>query len=173
MEESYFDVVFTTVKDQGSYSLDVSASLILINVETDEEKLIGYANLYIFNEYMVCSWDELIDNADSISGDVQEVVLLLYKAKDNEDISGLIAVLDYIEINKEYRGMGYCSKLIDNIIEHLRYINANYIGVIPARIYDNKVVQNEDKAINFYISKGFKPISRRVGGNVIMGKSLL
>lgn len=82
-------------------------------------------------------------------------------------------VLDYIKINKEYRGMGYCSKLIDNIIEYLRCINANYIGVIPARIYDNKVVQNEDKAINFYISKGFKPISRRVGGNVIMGKSLL
>lgn len=173
MEESYLNVVFTTTKDQESNVLNVRTSLILTNMETDEEKSVGYANLYIFNEYMVNSWIELIDSADSISGDVLEVVELLYKAKDNENIDGLIAILDDIEIDKEYRGRGYCSELIDNIIEYLEYINTNYIGLIPARIYDDKVVQNEDKAINFYISKGFKPISRRVGGNVVMGKSLV
>lgn len=29
-----------------------------------------------------------------------------------------------------------------------------------------------NKAINYYLDKGFKPISRRVGGYVVMGKSL-
>lgn len=173
MEENYFDVKFTTIKEEESDSLNISASLILSDIETDEEKTIGYSNLYIFNEYRVDSWNELIDNADSISGDVLEVIDVLSKAKDNEEIHGLIAVLDHIEIYKEYREKGYCSKFIDNIVEYLEYINANYIGLIPARIYDDKVVQNEDKVIDYYIKKGFKPISRRLGGNVVMGKSLL
>lgn len=173
MEENYFDVKFTTIKEEESDSLNISASLILSDIETDEEKTIGYSNLYIFNEYRVDSWNELIDNADSISGDVLEVIDVLSKAKDNEEIHGLIAVLDHIGIYKEYREKGYCSKFIDNIVEYLEYINANYIGLIPARIYDDKVVQNEDKVVDYYIKKGFKPISRRLGGNVVMGKSLL
>lgn len=173
MNESYSEVKFEIIKDEDSDSLNIIASLVLIDMETEEEKSIGYANLYLFNEYMVNSWNELIYNADSISGDVLEVVDILSKAKDNEEIYGLIAVLDNVEIDKEYRGKGYCSELVDNILEYLQYINVNYIGLIPARIYDDKIVQNEEKAINYYIEKGFKPISRRVGGNVVMGKSLL
>lgn len=49
---------------------------------------------------MVDSWNELIDNADLISEDVLEVIEVLSKAKDNEKISGLIVVLDHIEIDK-------------------------------------------------------------------------
>lgn len=173
MNESYSEVKFETVKDEESDSLNIIASLLLIDMETEEEKSIGYADLYLFNECMVNSWNELIYNADAISGDVLEVVDILSKAKDNEEIYGLIAVLDHVDIDKECRGKGYCSELVDNILEYLQYINANYIGLIPARIYDDKVVQNEDRAINYYIEKGFKPISRRVGGNVVMGKSLL
>jgi ribosomal protein S18 acetylase RimI-like enzyme len=173
MEEDYSKVIFETIKDDESDSLNISASLVLMNVETEEEKSIGYANLYVFNEYRVYSWDELIDNADAISGDVLEVIDILSRARDNEDISGLIAVLDHVEIDKEYRGKGYCSELVDNVLEYLGYMDANYVGLIPARIYDDKVVQNEDEAIDYYIKKGFKPISRRVGGNVVMGKSLI
>lgn len=37
----------------------------------------------------------------------------------------------------------------------------------------NGVVQNDERVIEFYIKNGFKPLSRRVGGYVVMGKSLL
>jgi ribosomal protein S18 acetylase RimI-like enzyme len=173
MEDSYLTVEFTTIKDDESDSLNTGALLKSINFETEEEKDIGYANLYIFNEYRVESWNQLVDNADSISGDVLEVIDVLSKAKDNEDIYGLIAVLDHIEINREFRGNGYCGELIKYILEYLQYLDVNYIGLIPAKIYDDRILQNDDKAINYYIERGFKPISRRVGGNVVMGKSLL
>ena len=173
MEESYIEVVFTTMKDNDSDSLNINAKLILSSLENDEDKSIGYANMYIFNEYRVNSWDELMDNADSISGDVLEVIDILSKANENEEIFGLVAVLDNIEIDKEYRNNGYCSELIDNILDYLGYIGTTYIGLIPARIYEDKVVQNDENAINYYMNKGFIPISRRIEGNIIMGKSLL
>jgi len=119
------------------------------------------------------SWNDLIYNADSISGDVLEVIDILSKAKGNEEIRGLISVIDHIEIGKEYRGQGYCSLLLEKILDYFNYIDVNCIGLIPARIYENKVVQNEGKAIEYYINRGFKPISRRVGGNIVMGKSLM
>lgn len=172
-EETYSEVIFTTTKDDETDSLNIYASLVLRDMENDETKLIGYANLYIFNEYRVDSWNELIDKADSISGDVLKVIDVLSRAKNNQEISGLIAVLDHIEIDERYRGKGNCSELVDKILEYLEYINAGYIGLIPARIYNDKVVHNEDKAINYYIKKGFKPISRRVGGNIVMGKALI
>lgn len=172
-EEDYFEVVFTTIKEEESNSLNITASLILKNIENEEQKLIGYANLYIFNEYMVDSWDELIYNADSISGDVLEVIDVLSKAKDNEDICGLIAILDHIEIDEEYRKKGHSGELIEHILEYLEYINVNYIGLIPARIYDKRVVLSKDEVINYYIKKGFKPISRRIEENIVMGKSLI
>jgi GNAT superfamily N-acetyltransferase len=173
-EEMYADVTYTTTMDiDESDSLNIGVSLELVSFDTEERKEIGYANLYVFNEFRVNSWIELVDNADAISGDVLEVIDVLGKAKENEEIYGLIAVLDHVEIDENFRNLGYCGKLIDKIIEYLEYINVNYVGLIPARIYIDKVVQNEDKAINYYIQKGFKPISRRVGGNVVMGKSLL
>lgn len=173
MEESFLQVVFTTIIEEESDSLNVGALLKIINTETGSEKSVGYANIYIFNEYRVESWNELLDNADSISGDVLEVIDVLGKAKDNEGIDGLIAVLDHIEIDKEHRGNGYFGELFKQIIEYLQYIDVNYIGLIPAKIYDDRVIQNDERAIDYYIEKGFKPISRRVGGNVVMGKSLL
>lgn len=171
--EDYFEVIFTTTKDDELDYLNINAELIMRNPENEDEKSIGYANIYIFNEYRVDSWDDLIYNADAISGDVLEVIDVLSKAKENEEISGLISVIDHIEIDKEYRCQGYCSLFIDEILDYFNYIYVNYVGLIPARIYDHKVVQNEEKAIEYYINKGFKPISRRVDGNVIMGKSLL
>lgn len=173
VDENYFEVLFSTTKDEELDYLDISATLIMKNLENEDEESVGYANIYMFNEYRVNSWDDLIYNADSISGDVLEVIDVLSRAKDNEEISGLISVIDHIEIDKEYRCKGYCSLLLDKILDYFNYIDVNYIGLIPARIYDDEVVQNEDKAIEYYINKGFKPISRRVGGNVVMGKSLM
>ncbi|HEY5583058.1 MAG TPA: hypothetical protein VIK78_01030 [Ruminiclostridium sp.] len=173
MEDTYLKVSFTTEKDDEANALQVYGSLDLINIETNESKLVGHALLYIFNEFMVDSWNELIDNADSISGDVVEVIDVLYSAKENEEIYGLIAVLDHIEILKEYRKIGYSNELLDKILDYLEYIGITYVGLIPARIYDNKVVENEKNAIQYYISKGFKPIARKVGEKVVMGKSLL
>ncbi|MEW8956889.1 hypothetical protein [Clostridium sp.] len=172
-DENYFEVIFTTIKDEELDYLSINATLVMKNIENEDEKSIGYANIYFFNEYRVDSWDDLIYSADSISGDVLEVIDVLSKAKDNEEISGLIAVIDHIEIDGEYRHQGYCGLLLEQMLEYFNYINVNYIGLIPARIYEDKVVQNEDKAIEYYIDKGFKPISRRVGGNVVMGKSLM
>jgi GNAT superfamily N-acetyltransferase len=143
------------------------------NIETEDEESIGYANMYMFNEYEADSWEELLYIADSISGDVLEVIDVLSKAKENEEISGLISVIDHIEIDKDRRGQGHCSFLIDKILDYFEYISVNYVGLIPARIYVDKVVQNENKAIEYYVNKGFKPISRRVAGNIVMGKSLL
>jgi len=99
VDENYFEVLFSTTKDDELDYLDISATLIMKNLENEDEESVGYANIYMFNEYRVNSWDDLI--------------------------------------------------------------------------YDDEVVQNEDKAIEYYINKGFKPISRRVGGNVVMGKSLM
>lgn len=172
-DTNYFEVIFITTKDEESDYLDIDATLIMKNLENENEKSVGYANIYVFNEYRMGSWDGVIYNADSISGDVLEVIDILSKAKDNEEISGLISVIDHIEIDKEYRGQGYCSLLLEKILDYFNYIDINYVGLIPARIYENKVVQNEERAIEYYINRGFKPISRRVGGNVVMGKSLM
>ena len=101
-EEIFVDVVFTTFMDDELDSLNIHASLELVSIETEERKTIGYANFYIFNEFRVDSWIELLDNADAISGDVLEVIDILDQAKENEEIYGLIAVLDHIEIDKDF-----------------------------------------------------------------------
>lgn len=173
-EEIYTDIKFeTTMNYYDTDALNINVCLELVSFDTEERKRIGYANMFIFNESRANSWGELIYDADAISGDVLEVIDVLDKAKENEDIYGLVTVLDHIEIDENFRNKGYSTELIDKILEYLEYINVNYVGLIPARIYADKVVQNEDKAINYYIQKGFKPISRRVDGNVVMGKSLL
>lgn len=82
-------------------------------------------------------------------------------------------VLDEIQIRKEYIGKGYCIRFINKIIEYLQFVNANYIALIPAKRTEEGVVQNDERVIEFYIKNGFKPLSRRVGGYVVMGKSLL
>lgn len=173
-EEVYTDVTFvTTMNYYDTDVLNINIYLELVSFDTEERKKIGYANMFIFNESRANSWDELIYDADAISGDVLEVIDVLDKAKENEDIYGLVAVLDHIEIDENFRNKGYSTELIDKILEYLEYINVNYVGLMPGRIYADKVVQNEEKAINYYIQKEFKPISRKVHGNVVMGKSLL
>lgn len=136
MEEQYLEVNFITQKEEEADVLNINACLQLIDIETGEGKTIGNSLLYIFNEYRLDSWYELMDNADSISGDVLEVIDVLHKAKENEEIYGLITVIDHIEIDKCYRKKGCSSELLDKIIDYLEYINVNYIGLIPARIYD-------------------------------------
>lgn len=171
-DNSYFDVSFETVVDSEGNYLNISAVLKMHNIENDEEKILGYANIYLFNEFMVDTWESLLYISDSISGDVLEVMYVLEKAKENEDIFGLIVVIDNIEIYNSYRNNGYGSILLDKIIEYFSYINVNYIGLIPARIYSDRTVNNEDKAIQYYINKGFKPLSRHLEGDLVMGKSL-
>ncbi|MTK10606.1 MAG: hypothetical protein F8N39_00350 [Clostridiaceae bacterium] len=173
MEEYCTDVIFVTVKDDESDSLNINAKFVLSDAENEEEKDIGFASLYIFNEYRVNSWDDLIDNADSISGDVLEVIETLSTANENDEIFGLIAVLDHIEINKEYRNKGYSTEFLDKIAEYLEYIGVTYVGLIPARVYEDKVIQNDEGAMKYYINYGFVPIAKRIGDCIIMGKSLL
>ncbi|NEZ75002.1 hypothetical protein EXM56_06565 [Clostridium botulinum] len=172
-DNNYYDVLFETVLAPEGDCFNISAVLRMHNIEDDEEKILGYASIYLFNEFMLDTWDNLLDISDSISGDVLEVMYVLEKAKENENIFGLITVIDHIEIYNEYRNKGYSSILINKIIEYFNYINVNYVGLIPARIYSDRVVQNEDKAIQYYINKGFKPLSRHLDGDLVMGKSLI
>lgn len=101
--EDYFEVIFIIIKDDELDYFNINVELIMRNLENEDEKLIGYVNIYIFNEYWVDFWDDLIYNVDVILGDVLEVIDVLSKVKENEEISGLILVIDYIEIDKEYR----------------------------------------------------------------------
>lgn len=173
MEDFIEEVKFESLIDTESDSLSIGAKFNIIDYEKDYSELIGYANIQLFNQYKVSSWNELIDNADSISGDIYEVMYVLSKSYDNEEIYGLIAVLDKIEIEKKFRGKGYCIRFVNKIIEHLEFLDTNYIALIPAKRTENGFVQNDKSVIDFYIKNGFKPLSRRVGGNVVMGKSLL
>lgn len=170
-DDYYYDVLFETAVD-GDY-LSINAVLRRHSIGNDEEKILGYGNIYVFNEFMLYTWNNLLDIADSISGDVLEVMSVLEKAKENENIFGLITIIDHIEIYNEYRNKGYASILLNEIIGYFKYINVNYVGLIPAQIYSDKVVQNDDKAIQYYINKGFKTLSRYLDGNLIMGKSLI
>lgn len=172
MKDFMKEAQFISVIDTESDSLNIGVTFSIVDYEKECNKQAGYANIQLFNKYRSNSWSELIDNADSISGDILEVIEILSKASDNEYIDGLIAVLDNIQIEEEYRGKGFCKKFTNKIIEQLKFINANYIGLIPARITERGVVQNDKSIIEFYIKNGFKSLSRRVDGNVVMGKSL-
>lgn len=173
MNDYYIEVIFDSilVKDEGY--VESCVTITSIDYESDERLVVGSALIYLFNEYMVSDWDQLIYNADSISADVLEVIRVLEKAKNNEEIYGLIAIIEDIEISEEYRGHGYCNYAIDEINDYLEYIGVSYIGLIPARIYRDRVEQNNKKAIEFYTNKGFKPLAAKLGEKFVMGKSLL
>lgn len=104
-DNNYYDVLFETVADSEEDYFNISAVLRMHNIESDEEKILGYASIYLFNEFMFDTWDNLLDISDSISGDVLEVMYVLEKAKENENIFGLITVIDNIEIYNTYRNI--------------------------------------------------------------------
>jgi len=48
VDENYFEVLFSTTKDEELDYLDISATLIMKNLENEDEKSIGYVNIYMF-----------------------------------------------------------------------------------------------------------------------------
>lgn len=175
MDNFYLSAYFNSTKDKDMYYINMSSSFLLSVFDKEKDDYddinIGWAQLYLFNTDEA-GWYNTWDSADSISGDVEMVVSVLEKAKEREEIYGLIAVLDHIEIDEEYRKKGYGTSYLKEIIEYISFLNVDYLGLIPV-LRKSGEYQYSEKTNQFYIEKGFKPLATKLGEPHIMGLKLL
>jgi len=173
VDEDYLSAVFTAERGESLDYYQVEAKLNLYDKFGGNFETVGHASIYTFNGYMVDSWDDFLSSADAASGDVLEVVDFLSKSV-SEEIYGMIAVLDRLEISEGHRNKGYSDAFLDEITNYLEFLNFNYMCLIPAMIDGGDVLPDEETDISYYISKGFKLLTRKMGGRYeVMGRSLL
>lgn len=173
-DEDYLSAVFTAERGERLDYYQVEAKLNLYDKFGENFETVGSASIYTFNGYMVDSWDDLLNSEDAASGDVLEVVDFLSKSGASEEIYGLIAVLDRLEISEGHGNKGYSDAFLDEITNYLEFLNFNYMCLIPEMIDDGDAMTEGEPDISYYISKGFKLLASKMGGRYeVMGKSLL
>ncbi|MDG5789346.1 hypothetical protein QA612_17940 [Evansella sp. AB-P1] len=168
--EGLLTTYFNCYKDLEEEYVEAELEIKVFDEKTDDEITVGSGQLYLFN-VSTCTWDYIWNVADSISGDVEVVVSALKSVHNREDIDGLIAVIDHLEINDEYRRKGYGTYFLQDVIKYLSFMNVDYVGLIPVLEEDGEYTYNE-RVYRFYVEKGFKPLVSDLGEKPIMGKKL-
>ena len=121
-------------------------------------------------------WSDVIDLADSVSGDLHEITVTLAPMLEEDDVFfGKLAVVDSIKIDEEYRGQGHGSKAFTEIMKYLEILTFDYVALQPFPVEEKqnqKLLKLLHELISYYEKFGFKIVNKKNNKQYIMGKNL-
>ncbi|WP_147534513.1 GNAT family N-acetyltransferase [Bacillus marasmi] len=153
-----------SVDDEFEYIVGSST----ISLDSDDgndlsRKKIGYIRFHVFNMFCFDDLDEIIDTADSISGD--ELYLIETFLETGNIILGQekVLCLDAIKVDDKYRSKGYGITAIKDLIRFSRVLGIDYIILIPAPIegetFNEQRQEKVERLIHFYEKLDFELFS--------------
>ena len=176
MEDYFLSVTYNSALDQETEFISCHVDFNLIDIITDETTRIGSASLYILNTFLKESWQDIFEAADSISGDLHHIVHNLSETLENEsDFLGLLAILDRIQINEAYRGKGYGTKALTEIMKYLQVLRIDYLALIPTPFEEKdekKKQMGTERLVKFYEKFHLKVVKKIAESELIMGRNL-
>lgn len=173
MDNSYINININSSVESESEFVSCYVTLSLIDVDTDIETEIGNGTLYIINVFRYNNWSEIIYAADVISGDMCSIVESLEQVIDEEaEFFGLLAILDHISIDKRFRGKGYGTKSMKEIIKYLEVISVDYLALFSKPLEGEENKKSEEKLVEFYEQFNLKIISDNNDPQIMMGRNL-
>lgn len=133
--------------------------------ENGEEIKIGYSVVYIFEIY---DWIEILDQADSISGDVMYVISSLLDTIEAENMHGNIMVIDELYLEKSYDALEYRIFILEKVMNYSNSLNVRNVSFMNEAICKEKELYGE--YLNQYINLGFRPILEKGSKHFILTK---
>jgi hypothetical protein len=122
----------------------------------DKEVKIGHSSVYIFQlDY----WIEVLDRADSITGDVLYVVESLYNTIEAENMFGRLLIIDEMSMVKNFDSLESRVRFLEKIMDYFELLGIENISFINEAICKDSV--HNGKYINKYVSLGFRPILKK------------
>ncbi|MBT2581566.1 hypothetical protein [Planococcus sp. ISL-109] len=134
----------------------------------EESAQVGDAHFYLFNPQR-SSLESLAMYAGEISEGLGDVYRDLKHIPDIDDVFGLIAVFDDLQVVEEERNKGIGESFGQKLIEELRFLDVELLVVIPG-YYTNTSKQDEayNKRIRAYYKKnGFKRLKKNTDNPVM------
>jgi len=136
--------------------------------EEDQPVKVGDAHFYLFNPQR-SSLESLAMYAGEISEGLGDVYRDLKHIPDIDDVFGLIAIFDDLQVVEAERNKGIGESFGQKLLEELRFLDVELLVVIPG-YYTNTSKQDEayNKRIRTYYKKnGFKRLRKNMDNPVM------
>ncbi|MGM0897899.1 MAG: hypothetical protein ACQEV0_08365 [Bacillota bacterium] len=136
--------------------------------EKEEQAQVGDAHFYLFNPQR-SSLESLAMYAEDISEGLGDVYRDLKHIPDIDDVFGLVAVFDDLQVMEEERNKGIGESFGQKMLEELRFLDVELLVVIPG-YYTNTSKQDEayNKKIRAYYKKnGFRRLKKNMDNPVM------
>ncbi|RAZ69739.1 hypothetical protein [Planococcus maitriensis] len=134
----------------------------------EEQAQVGDAHFYLFNPQR-SSLESLAMYAEHISEGLGEVYRDLKHIPDIDDVFGLVAVFDDLQVVEGERNKGIGESFGQKMLDELRFLDVELLVVIPG-YYTNTSKQDEayNKKIRAYYKKnGFKRLKKNMDNPVM------
>ncbi|MFC4712815.1 hypothetical protein [Planococcus dechangensis] len=136
--------------------------------DEEQQVKVGDAHFYLFNPQR-SSLESLSMYAGEISEGLGDVYRDLKHIPDIDDVFGLIAVFDDLQVVEAERNKGIGESFGQKLLEELRFLDVELLVVIPG-YYTNTSKQDEvyNKRIRTYYKKnGFKRLRKNMDNPVM------
>jgi hypothetical protein len=175
-EEEYMNIDITEIKQyvilrshlfENSEMDYLSGSITIAQFEEDEEIDMGSASVYIFQ---IDEWSEMLDKADSISGDVLYVMNSIINTTDVDGMYGQLLIIDEMLMDETFDSFEMRILFLERIINF-----SNKLGVNNIIFMNEAICKDSEKKgfyLNEYLSLGFKPIMNTDSDSVTLIKNL-
>lgn len=108
------------------------------DIDNEEETRIGYLSYNYYNLDELSGSVELLDCADSISGDELYMMSTLLETDFDLEFGGKLITLDRIMIEKEYYSEELEKEILEEFIRYCNYMTFEYLLVIACKPKENK-----------------------------------
>lgn len=174
--DSYVYVDFYSNLDEESRFVCLNATVSLVDLETGKSVDIGKANFHMINVFLYRDWSSVVYHADSKNGDIYNITEGLREVIENEtDFLGLLVVMDRIYIEKKYRGKGYATQAIKEIIKYFKTWGCDYFALrpYPFEEKDEEIKQElVQLLVKFYKRFHFDVVQVESDTQLILGRNL-
>lgn len=163
-DDIHVDYIFRMQPGTEIFTCDAKCE---VKIE-DEQVQVGDAHFYLFNPQR-SSLESLAMYAGEISDGLGAVYRDLNHIPDIDDVFGLIAVFDDLQVAQEERNKGIGESFGQKMLEELRFLDVELLVVIPG-YYTNTSKQDEayNKKIRAYYKKnGFKRLRKNMENPVM------
>ncbi|GAA0321165.1 hypothetical protein GCM10008967_09630 [Bacillus carboniphilus] len=174
MDDYYVSVDFHSNLDvETEFIIYCDVKVTLTNMFTDETTSIGSATLYLINTSEQ-SWNSIFSATDDTSADLSQIVFNLSDISKTDYID-LIAILDRIQIDESFRGKGYGTEALSEIMKFLQVLKVDYLAVIPFPFEEEDKTSQDgiQKLIRFYGKFDLEVVKEVSETEYIMGRNFI
>ncbi|WP_456276512.1 hypothetical protein [Bacillus sp. AK128] len=159
----YIDIDYSSTLDEETGVIQFSTSIKNYCFNTDSNEVVGSSSFSFYNFSLYEAWSDVMDIADSFSGDEYKLMVGLKDILE-EEMQGRGVLLNSINVEDQYQQTGIGTLAMEKLLSYWTVLGADFVVLQASPPIGNQSEadrgKNIERLVRFYESFGFEEINK-------------